>query len=92
VQGALYGARALASGACLPAATAQPALIADCPTQRLSFLPSCLCFWWYCMQSRCCADACPGFLLHAGTGPLLFALLFALFTKTDSPLPYFPGE
>lgn len=27
----------------------------------------------------------------SGTGPLLFAVLFSLFTKTDSPLPYFPG-
>lgn len=29
--------------------------------------------------------------LASGTGPLLFALLFSAFTKTDSPLPYFPG-
>mmetsp|Transcript_12814 Transcript_12814/g.38699 ORF Transcript_12814/g.38699 Transcript_12814/m.38699 type:complete len:525 (-) Transcript_12814:561-2135(-) len=29
--------------------------------------------------------------LATGTGPLLFAALFAGFTKTDSPLPYYPG-
>ncbi|PSC69918.1 CWF19 2 [Micractinium conductrix] len=29
--------------------------------------------------------------LASGTGPLLFAALFAAFTRTDSPLPYFPG-
>lgn len=29
--------------------------------------------------------------LATGTGPLLFAAMFAGFTKTDSPLPYFPG-
>ena len=29
--------------------------------------------------------------LATGTGPLLFAAMFAAFTKTDSPLPYFPG-
>jgi hypothetical protein len=29
--------------------------------------------------------------LASGTGPLLFAGLFSAFTKTESPLPYFPG-
>lgn len=29
--------------------------------------------------------------LASGTGPLLFAALFSAFTRTDSPLPYFPG-
>lgn len=29
--------------------------------------------------------------LASGTGPLVFAGLFSVFTKTDSPLPYFPG-
>lgn len=29
--------------------------------------------------------------LATGIGPLLFAAMFAGFTKTDSPLPYFPG-
>ncbi len=29
--------------------------------------------------------------LATGTGPLMFAAIFAAFTKTDSPLPYFPG-
>lgn len=29
--------------------------------------------------------------LATGTGPLMFAAMFAAFTKTDSPLPYFPG-
>lgn len=30
--------------------------------------------------------------LATGTGPILFAAMFAAFTKTDSPLPYFPGN
>ena len=29
--------------------------------------------------------------LASGTGPLVFAGLFSAFTKTESPLPYFPG-
>jgi hypothetical protein len=29
--------------------------------------------------------------LATGTGPLLFAAMFSAFTKSDSPLPYFPG-
>lgn len=29
--------------------------------------------------------------LASGTGPLVFAFLFAAFTRTESPLPYFPG-
>lgn len=29
--------------------------------------------------------------LATGAGPLFFAAMFAGFTKTDSPLPYFPG-
>lgn len=29
--------------------------------------------------------------LATGAGPLLFAAMFSGFTKTDSPLPYFPG-
>lgn len=29
--------------------------------------------------------------LASGIGPLIFAALFAAFTKTESPLPYFPG-
>lgn len=29
--------------------------------------------------------------LATGVGPLMFAAMFAAFTKTDSPLPYFPG-
>ena len=29
--------------------------------------------------------------LASGVGPLAFAQLFAWFTRTDSPLPYFPG-
>lgn len=31
------------------------------------------------------------FLSLAGTGPLVFAFLFAAFTRTESPLPFFPG-
>jgi MFS family permease len=29
--------------------------------------------------------------LASGVGPLLFAFVFALTTRTDSPLPFFPG-
>lgn len=29
--------------------------------------------------------------LASGTGPLAFALLFSLFTRTDSTLPFYPG-
>lgn len=29
--------------------------------------------------------------LASGVGPLFFAFLFSAFTRTDSPLPYFPG-
>ncbi|KAL4420298.1 hypothetical protein ABPG77_001388 [Micractinium sp. CCAP 211/92] len=29
--------------------------------------------------------------LASGTGPLVFAFLFAAFTRTESPLPFFPG-
>lgn len=29
--------------------------------------------------------------LATGTGPFMFAAIFAAFTRTDSPLPYFPG-
>lgn len=29
--------------------------------------------------------------LASGLGPIAFALLFAAFTRSDSPLPYFPG-
>lgn len=27
----------------------------------------------------------------SGFGPIVFSLLFAAFTRSDSPLPYFPG-
>ena len=29
--------------------------------------------------------------LGTGFGPILFATVFSLFSRTDSPLPYFPG-
>lgn len=30
--------------------------------------------------------------LGTGLGPILFATLFSLFSRSASPLPYFPGE
>ena len=29
--------------------------------------------------------------LGTGFGPILFATVFSLFSRTDSPFPYFPG-
>ena len=45
----------------------------------------------------CCTCLLQGALygvksLAVGTAPLLCAGLFAGFTRTDSPLPFFPGD
>jgi hypothetical protein len=50
------------------------------------------CFTWQEHEQGAVQGALYGArALASGTGPLLFALLFSAFTKTDSPLPYFPG-
>ena len=30
--------------------------------------------------------------LGTGFGPILFATVFSMFSRTDSPLPFFPGK
>ena len=30
--------------------------------------------------------------LGTGFGPILFATVFSMFSRTDSPFPYFPGD
>lgn len=114
VQGALYGARALASGeqqlltpgprpAAPTSSGVHPALLGSVATAGVAPiaavrhplpLPAVR-----CRADPTCAPVSPS--AHcpppwpdpaAGTGPLLFAALFAAFTRTDSPLPYFPGE
>lgn len=93
VQGALYGARAFASGTLwrdvhtLPwgvPVLVVPGIYAVVRGKGPPLLTP--------PAAQCLSLAHPPTPPCTGTGPLVFAFLFSAFTQTGSPLPYFPGR